>query len=40
LTVGVPFTKLSCLSVACSFFQLLEKFVASIARSDSVCKRY
>lgn len=40
LTVDVPFTTLFCLSVACSFFQLLENFVASIARSESVCKRY
>ena len=36
LTVDVPFAAALCLSVACSFFQLLEKGVASIARRDQV----
>ena len=32
LTVDVLFTALPCLSVACSFFQLLERLVVSIPR--------
>lgn len=36
LTVDVPFAAALCLSVACSFFQLLERIDASIARRDQV----
>lgn len=36
LTVDVPFAAALCLSVACSFFQLLERVDASIARRDQV----
>lgn len=36
LTVDVPFAAALCLSVACSFFQLLERAGASIARRDQV----
>lgn len=40
LTVDVPAAGLVCLRVACSFFQLLERVVVSIARGDQVCHGY
>lgn len=40
LTVDVPAAGLLCLRVACSFFQLLERVVVSIARGDQVCHGY
>lgn len=40
LTADVPVAAPLFLSVACSFFQLLERVVGSIARSDRVCSRY
>jgi hypothetical protein len=40
LTVEVPAAALLCLRVACSFFQLLERVIASIARGVQVCHGY
>ena len=36
MTVDVPFAAALCLSVTCSFFQLLERVGVSIARRDQV----